>query len=176
MENVEFLLKIEEKNKREVLDRYERQIDKTEKQIYRLEGELKGFINELNETEHKIYEIQKVKFDSFKQEITKYDNIFKDLERKSENLNDQINDYLSREKSSYNNTFIIQEDMLSFKNEIYLNKKKIVDLKDYLVSIEKSYPKEFEFLLEDIRFEKELNQIRVLKSIFILNQSNTLLI
>ena len=158
LENVEFLIKIEEKNKKEIIERYEKQIDKVEKLLYKQDKELKGQIDELNENEQKIYQIQKLKFDNFRLEITKYDSIFKELEQRSHFLSSQINE------SFKHTTFIVNEDLLSFKNEISINKEKIVDLKETLINIEKSYPKEFEFLLEDIKFEKELNQVKIQKS------------
>ena len=105
-----------------------------------------------------------MKFDNFKVEITKYDNIYKDLEEKSNILTLHINDSYKQEHHSYNRTFIINEDLLSFKNEINQNKLKILNLKNTMINIEKSYPKEFEFLLEDIKYEKELNQVRIQKS------------
>ena len=76
----------------------------------------------------------------------------------------KVNESYVKEHEKYNNTFIVNEDLLSYKNEIILNNKKIMDLKDTLINIEKSYPKEFEFLLEDIKFEKEVNQVRIQKS------------
>ena len=65
LDNVEYMIKIEDKNKKQLVERYEKQIQKTEKTIEKLEIELKGVIKELNEKEAKIYEIQKVKFDTF---------------------------------------------------------------------------------------------------------------
>jgi hypothetical protein len=106
-----------------------------------------------------------LKFDGFKTEISKYDNIYKEMEQKSDFIQLQINESINQEHVSYNNTFIINEDILSFKNEINLNKLKISNLKNTVTNIEKSYPKEFEFLLEDIKHEKELNQVKIHKSI-----------
>ena len=64
LDNVEYLIKIEDKNKKQLIERYEKQIEKTEKIIEKLEVELKGVIKELNDKETKIYEIQRVKFDT----------------------------------------------------------------------------------------------------------------
>lgn len=132
--------------------------------LFKYETEVKGYLDELNQNDQKIYQIQKVKFDNFKMEISKYDNIYKEMEDKSHFIQLQINESFKQEHVSYNNTFIINEDILSFKNEINLNKIKITNLKNTVINIEKSYPKEFEFLLEDIKYEKELNQVRVQKS------------
>ena len=132
--------------------------------LFKQENELKLQIDELNENEQKIYLIQKSKFDNFRIEISKYDNIFKELDEKLNFLTIKVNESYVKEHEKYNNTFIVNEDLLSYKNEIILNNKKIMDLKDTLINIEKSYPKEFEFLLEDIKFEKEVNQVRIQKS------------
>ena len=164
LDNVEYLIKIEDKNKKQLIERYEKQIEKTEKIIEKLEVELKGVIKELNDKETKIYEIQRVKFDSFKQDISKYENIYLDLEEKHKNLIIQISEIKVKEHHSYNQNFMLQEDCLSLRNEIALSKRKIGEYKDILINIEKSYPKEFEFLLEDIRLEKELQEIKQQKS------------
>ena len=159
LDNVEYLIKIEEKNKKQLIDRYEKHIDKTEKQIEKNEIELKGIIKELNEKESKIYEIQRQKFEYFKQDISKYENIYTELEDKDKNLIIQINDLKVQCHIVYNQTFMLNEDLISTGNEISTAKKKISDLKETLVNIEKSYPKEFEFLLEDIKLEKELQEM-----------------
>ena len=133
---VEFLIKIEEKNKKEVLERYEKQIEKVEKLLFKQENELKLQIDELNENEQKIYLIQKSKFDNFRIEISKYDNIFKELDEKLNFLTIKVNESYVKEHEKYNNTFIVNEDLLSYKNEIILNNKKIMDLKDTLINID----------------------------------------
>ena len=92
-------------------------------------------------------------------EISKYDSIYKELNDKTNILSLMINDSLQNEHVLYNTTFIINEDLESFKNEIYLYKKNIDNLKDTIINIEQSYPLEFAFLLEDIILEKEQNQI-----------------
>ena len=165
LDNVEYMIKIEDKNKKQLIERYEKQIEKTERTIEKLECDLKGVIKELNEKESKIYEIQKVKFDNFKQDISKYETIYLELEDKHKNLLMQIGELKVKERHLYNQHYMLHEDCWSLRNEIDLIKRKIGDYKDILVGIEKSYPKEFEFLLEDIRLEKELQEIKQQKSI-----------
>lgn len=164
IDNVEYMLKIEDKNKKQLIERYEKQIQKTERIIDKLEKELKLIIKELNEKEAKIYEIQKVKFDSFKEDISKYEHIYLELEAKHKDLILQISELKVKERINYNHSNMMSEDCDSFRLEIALIKKKISDFKEVLVEIEKSYPKEFEFLLEDIKLEKELIEIKQQKS------------
>jgi chromosome segregation ATPase len=164
LDNVEYMIKIEDKNKKQLAERYEKQIQKTEKLIVLLEAELKAIIKELNEKEAKIYEIQKVKFDSFKEDISKFEQIYLDLEEKQKQLLLQISELKIRERITYNQTFMLNEECASTRNEITTVKRKIGDLKENMEEIERSYPKEFEFLLEDIKLEKELLQIKQQKS------------
>lgn len=164
LENVEYLIKIEQKNKKQLEEKYEKQILKLEKTIEKYEYDLESTLKELNEKESKIFEIQKNKLDTFRYEIQKYENVYRDLEDKYKNVNEVLEDTEQDEGNLYNHTYMIYEDYLSYNHEIILNKKKVIDLKDTLNNIEKSYPKEFEFLLEDVQFEKEVNEITILKS------------
>lgn len=164
IDNVEYMIRIEDKNKKQLIERYEKQIQKTEKVIEKLEKELKVIIKELNEKEAKIYEIQKEKFDAFKEDIIKYEHIYEELEEKHKNLLLQISELKVKEKINYNLSNMLNEDCDAYRLQISLTKKKITDYKEILVDIEKSYPKEFEFLLEDIKLEKELVEIKQQKS------------
>jgi hypothetical protein len=60
---------------------------------------------------------------------------------------------------AYNRTYMIFEDFTNYNQEIISNKEKILELKENLASLEKTYPKEFDFLLVDIQMEKELNEL-----------------
>jgi hypothetical protein len=151
-----------------LIDKYEKHIDKLEKAIYKQEEELEKSIRALNEKEAKVFEVQKVKLEAFRYEIGKYENIYRDLEEKQNILLDTIKKSNYEEEDLYNRTYMIYEDYLSFNNEIVLNKKKIVEMKETLNDIEKTYPKEFEFLLEDIQLEKEMNEIVINKSKYII--------
>lgn len=164
LDNVEYMIKIEDKNKKQLIERYEKQIQKTEKIMEKLEEELKGVIKELNEKEAKIYEIQRVKFDAFKEDISRYEEIYHHLEEKQKELLLQTADSKLKVESQFNQAFMLLEEVLSTKNELSIGKRKIGELKESLDEIERSYPKEFEFLLEDIKLEKELIDIRQQKS------------
>jgi hypothetical protein len=76
------------------------------------------------------------------------------MEDKYIEMSDYLNKINNQEKNSYNTTYMVYEDYLSYNNEIILNKKKLMDLKETLIEIEKSYPQDFQFLLEDVQFEK----------------------
>lgn len=164
LENIEYLIKIEQRNKKQTSEKFEKQIDKLEKQIEKQESELEKCLKELNLKEAKIFEVQKLKLETFKSEISKYEKIYKDLEDKNGLILKEIDCLDKDEEQSYNYTYMLYEDYLSYSNEIYNNKKRIKEIKESLSEIEKTYPKEFEFLLEDISLEKELNEIIVQKS------------
>jgi hypothetical protein len=163
LENVEYLMKIEKNNKKLLEDKYSKQITKAESQIEKLEKDLEKTLKELNEKETKIFEIQKVKLDNFKNEMRKYENVYIEIDNKFNQTGENLKDSLLQEITVYNHSNMIYEDYLSYNHEIYLLRKKIIQLKETLTEIEKTYPKKFEFLLEDIQLEKELNEISLQK-------------
>ncbi len=159
IENVEFLIKLEQKNKSQLEDNFETKISKLDNTIERNERELEKTLKELNVKESKIFELQKAKLESFKKEIIKFETIYKEIEERLEEIFVTINTIKQEECNVYNRTFIINEDYLSYCNELTILKQKMKDLKEVLIGIEKSFPKEFEFLLEDIQIEKDLKAI-----------------
>ena len=125
----------------------------------------------MNEKEGKIFDIQKEKFETFKLEIIKYDNIYNEIEEKFISLDNLIKETQKNENLTFNRTYMIFEDYTNYNQEILINKEKILELKENLASLEKTYPKEFDFLLVDIKMEKELNDLinqRSIKKIFYL--------
>lgn len=140
-------------------EKYTKEIQKLERNIEKLERELENNLKEMNEKESKIFEIQKEKFEMFKLEIMKYDEIYNELEQKYKALDNTIIETENDENIAYNRTYMIFEDFLCHNQEVSLLKQKIIELKESLTGIEKTYPKEFEFLLEDIQMEKELNEL-----------------
>ena len=124
----------------------------------------------MNEKEGKIFDIQKEKFETFKLEIIKYDNIYNEIEEKFISLDNLIKETQKNENLTFNRTYMIFEDYTNYNQEILINKEKILELKENLASLEKTYPKEFDFLLVDIKMEKELNDLinqRSIKKYFI---------
>jgi hypothetical protein len=164
LESVEYLMKIEEKNKRDLENKYEKQINRMEKMLHKYETELESSLKELNEKESKIFEIQKNKLTAFKQEISKYENVYKDLEEKYNHTAKVLGAATQDEDGLFNRTYMIYEDYLSYNHELILFRKKMMEMKQTLTEIEKSYPKEFQFLLEDVQYEKELKEIIIRKS------------
>lgn len=159
LENVEYLIRIEQKNKKQMEEKYSKEILKIENNIEKLERELETNLKEMNQKESHIYDIQKERFEVFKLEILKYDNIYNELQKKHDLLEDNIKETTHEEHLIYNRTYMMMEDILCLNQEVSMNKQKLIDFKESLSSIEKTYPKEFEFLLEDIQMEKELNEL-----------------
>lgn len=140
-------------------EKYSKEIQKIDKNIEKFERDLENNLKEINDKESKIFEIQKEKFEIFKIEIMKYDEIYNELEQKLSNLEITIRETENDENLAYNRTYFIFEDFLCHNQEVSNLKQRIVELRESLVGIEKTYPKEFEFLLEDIQMEKELNNL-----------------
>ena len=156
LDNVESMLKIEKKNKRLLQSKYDKKMQEIEIQKENLEKELNEMVKHLNEEEKKIYEIQKNNLDRFKVEILKYENIYHELESKSESISSQLNQSESVENMLYNQTFMIKEDFLSYNHELVLLREKVKVHLENLKKIENSYPKEFKFMQEDFQLETEM--------------------
>jgi len=171
IQNVEFLIKLEQKNKNQLEGNFETKINKLENKIAKNEMELETTLKELNNKESKIFEIQKKRLESFKQEVVKIEAIHDEMKDRLEDVTLTIKNLIPDELDNYNKTFIIYEDYLSYNNELEMLKARMKNLKDVLTSIEKNYPKEFELLLEDIEIEEELKELKDKKSKFYLNQN-----
>jgi hypothetical protein len=100
----------------------------------------------------------------FRYEIKKYEDVYKDLEDKHKEMTNLMNETKKEEQYLFNTTYMIYEDYLSYSNELTLNKRKLMNLKETLKEIEKTYPKDFQFLLEDVQYEKDLNDITLKRS------------
>jgi len=146
LENVEIQIKVEQKNKVHIEDHFEAKMNSLENKIDKSEKELEKIMSDLNIKESKIFEIQKQKLESFKQEIIKMETIYNEITERLEELLVTIDSIKEEEGLSYNNTFMIYEDYLSYYNELEMLKEKMKNLKDILISIEKNKQKEFELL------------------------------
>ncbi len=163
IENVEYLLKIEQKNKKQLEEKYSKNIEKLESQIEKLENEMESNLKTLNEKEAKIFEIQKAQLETFRVEISKYENIMKEIKDKCLSVEQEIEKSKIEEEKCYNISNMLLEDYHAYSIEIGNLNKKVISLKESLKEIEKTYPKEFNFLLEDIKLEKDMNEMMIVK-------------
>lgn len=166
-ENINYHLKISAKNKRQLQEAYGKEMDKVEFKIGKEEEKLNRILEEINEKENQIYEVQKIKLEGFKNEVEKFDRIKIIIEEHLKRLSSEIYINKSNEKLINNQTYMLYEDYLSNNHEACLSKNRILDLKTTLSQIEKTYPKDFEFLFEDIQLEKELLEIENTKNIIL---------
>jgi len=156
IENVEFLIKIEEKNRKQVSENFNKHYSKLEKFISKYEVDIDQSLKCLKEKEKSICEVQKNKFALFKEEIKKFDRILKELENRQKELKQLAIEAAIESDDYYNQKCMIMEDLMSYKIEIKTLRTKNDNISQSLKVIEDSYPKEFEFLLNDIISEKEL--------------------
>lgn len=159
IENVDYLLKVADKNKRQLQESYGKQVDKIDKKIGKNEQILNQILEEINEKENQIYEVQKIKLEGFKNEVERFEKIKNLVEEHLSKLSSDIYKGKINEKKLLNQTYMLYEDYLSNNNEAFMSKNKILELKNTLNEIEKTYPKDFEFLFEDIQLEKEITQM-----------------
>lgn len=163
MENVEYLLKVADKNKRQLQESYGKQVDKIEMKISKNEKTLSQVLQEINEKESHIFDVQKVKVEAFKNEANKFDKIKELIEDHLSVLEKEIIESKRNEKHLINQANMVYEDFLTNSNEGILIKEKLHELRETLKQVEKTYPKDFEFLSEDIQLEKELTEVEELK-------------
>lgn len=173
IENVEFLIKIEEKNRKQVSENFNKHYSKLEKYISKYETDIEQSYNSLNEKEARICDVQRNKFSLFKEEINKYDRVLKELDNRQKELKQLAVEASLETEVYYNQKSMINEDILSYKNEIQKLTNKNDNMTRSLKVIEDSYPKEFEFLLSDILTEKELRVMTVQNSILFLFKYNS---
>ena len=159
-ENLDYLLKIEKKNREQQQQNFDKKLNKIDEKIENLEKELNESVNNLNEQEEKIYEIQKKNIEKFKNEILKYENIYNEIKEKSDKIGNQIDESEKMEKILYNQTFMIKEDYLSHKNELNLLKENVENKLEILQNFEEEFPKEFKFIQEDFQLENNLNNLK----------------
>lgn len=163
LENVDYLLKLADKNKRQLQESYGRQVDKVEKKIAKNEAVLSQVLQEINEKESHIFDVQRVKIEGFKNEVNKFDKIIESVDNHINSVTDQIQSSKTKEVSLINQSQMLYEDFLSNSNEEINIKDKLHEIRETLKQIEKTYPKDFEFLSEDIQLEKELNEVEDLR-------------
>ena len=149
----------EKKNKQLINEKYEQKLHEIELAKETLEKELSEAVAQLNKQETKIYGIQKKNLDKFKSEILKYENIYYEIKSKIEQISTQLSQSENVENILYNQTFMVFEDYLSYKNELVILRNKMKDKLDKLNALEKSFPKEFNFMQEDYQLESDLKSL-----------------
>ena len=160
MENVDYLLKIERKNRQQQQLMFEKKLQKIDSELDSCQNELKNSIKNLNKEEQIIYEIQKKNLEKFKQEILKYENIYNEIKEKAESLGNELIQSQQVEELLYNQTFMIKEDYLSYTNELSLLREEVQIHLDNLKTLEKDYPKEYKFIQEDFQLENQLRNLK----------------
>ena len=160
MENVDYLLKIERKNRQQQQLMFEKKLQKIDSELDSCQNELKNSIKNLNKEEQIIYEIQKKNLEKFKKEILKYENIYNEIKEKAESLGNELIQNQQVEELLFNQTFMIKEDYLSYNNELSLLREEVQIHLDNLKTLEKDYPKEYKFIQEDFQLENQLRNLK----------------
>jgi len=139
IENILFLTKLEQKNKLQLEDIFERKMNKINASVAKNENELEATLKELNENETKIYDIQRRKLESFRNEVEKFENIHDEMQKRINEFSKTISNIEKSESLSYNQTFMIMEDYNSNNNEILRLSNRIKYLREVLLEIEKYF-------------------------------------
>lgn len=159
IEEISHKMQSEHRNTNELQKKFDIQIKKIEVSKERLEADLAKTIAELNKMEGKVFEIQKINLERFKNEIMRYQNIYNELKGKSDEITEQLNQSKTIDNLLYNQTFMLREDYLSYCNELILLKNKVEEKIMQLKQIEQQHPKEFKFMQEEFQLENTLKTI-----------------
>lgn len=123
------------------------------------ETQLNETIQNLNEKEKIVYEVQKEKFKNFSNEIQIFESIKRDLEvrlEKSIKINEEK--LIIKKKRDIEIGMIIS-DYESHQIMLNIKEKEKEELKKRIGALERTYPKEFEYLYQDLVLKKELMQV-----------------
>lgn len=159
MENIENRIKIESRNQLYKEDTF--RIDKTklERLILDTETQLNETIQNLNEKEKIVYEVQKEKFKNFSNEIQIFESIKRDLEERLEKSIKINEEKLIIKKKRDIEIGMIISDYESHQIMLNIKEKEKEELKKRIGALERTYPKEFEYLYQDLVLKKELMQV-----------------
>lgn len=130
-----------------------------ERLILDTETQLNETIQNLNEKEKIVYEVQKEKFKNFSNEIQIFESIKRDLEvrlEKSIKINEEK--LIIKKKRDIEIGMIIS-DYESHQIMLNIKEKEKEELKKRIGALERTYPKEFEYLYQDLVLKKELMQV-----------------
>lgn len=123
------------------------------------EQELSSIIEVLNSKEEKVYSIQKEKFKGFSAEIQTFESVYSELDRRSKNTEEILE--AKKKKAKFDKHLIAMEenDYESYNSELGFMEKDKENLLSRIGAIERTYPKEFEYLYQDLVLKKELQEV-----------------
>lgn len=128
-------------------------------QITIASADLENSIKTLNEKEKLVYDVQKQKFKGFSTEIQIFESIHKELEDRSVITKEQL--MLTKQKKQVDEILLGMEnaDYESHIVELDFKSKEREELENRIGAIERTYPKEFEYLYQDLVLKKELMEV-----------------
>lgn len=163
---LESRIKIEEKNRLFRNDTFFLEKNKLETMLNSIKDEIGLTLNTLNVKENLVYEVQKDKFSEFSNEIQSFESVAGELEKR---LFSTENSILLKKKVFNQKKLSIgmqEADYESYICELNIQEKEKEKLMGRIGAIERTYPKEFEYLYQDLVLKKELQEV--------INQRNVL--
>lgn len=159
LEKIQNKIKIEQRNKQYRKDTYNLEKNKIEGIISQTEKELKSAINNLNEKENFVYDIQKDKFKNFSSEIKSFESVYNELDLRSIKTLAILDKKKAEEKKQFRYISMEEADYESYNCELKLQELEKEKLLNRIGAIERTYPKEFEYLYQDLVLKKELQEV-----------------
>lgn len=152
-------MKIEQRNKIYRKDTLEIEKRKIQSMIDVTENELKSVLDLLNDKENYVYGIQKEKFKGFSSEIQTFESINKELEDRTAKTQQELEEKKAKEKKDFRYLSMEEADHDSYVTELVFQEKEKEKLLSRIGAIERTYPKEFEYLYQDLVLKKELQEV-----------------
>ena len=159
LENLENRIKIEQRNRVYRRDTHFIEKTKLEKLMDISKEELEITLNTLNEKEKLVYDVQKGKFTNFSSEIQSFESVANELEKRLNSTKNILN--TKQKQYNYDSRTIGMEeaDYESYQCELNFQDQEKNKLLGRIGAIERTYPKEFEYLYQDLVLKKELQEV-----------------
>jgi hypothetical protein len=106
-----------------------------------------------------VYDVQKEKFKGFSSEIQIFESIYADIYERSEKTEKILKEKKVIKKKEEIWLGMHNEDMESHNNELRFKEIERECLVNRIGAIERTYPKEFEYLYQDLVLKKELIEV-----------------
>jgi hypothetical protein len=152
-------LKIETRNKKYRDDTIHIDKKKLETLLKATESDLLNSINLLNEKEKLVYDVQTQKFKGFSNEIQIFESIHNELNERSQKTEVILKEKKDKKKKDNFHLGLENADYESYLFELDKKEQEREDLMSRIGAIERTYPKEFEYLYQDLVLKKELMEV-----------------
>ena len=152
-------IKMNNKNKKIVNEKYEKKINKFVDNKIDFENEIDKILKKLNEKENLIYNIQKLKIDNLKFELNKYFNIINQFEKTNKKLENEIILLENKLKNLNIKSLNKKEEFKNSQIKIENYKNEQENFLNKFQEIKENFPNDFNFIQKNINLQKEIIEL-----------------